>query len=149
VGKVAARDLAKTFKSIKNLQDATYDSLIEMENIGDITADGIVSWFEDSGNLEELGNLLKFIEIEEAKKPIEGGIFAGQFVVLTGTLTSFKRSQAQKIIEDQGGECQSAVTSKTTLVIAGDSAGSKLEKAQKLGIKIIDENQFKELINNI
>jgi DNA ligase (NAD+) len=146
VGKVAARDLAKTFKSIQNLRGATCQSLIEMENIGDITADGIVSWFADDNNLEELDNLLKYVVIEEAKKPVEGGIFAGQFVVLTGTLTSFKRSQAQKIIEEQGGECQSAVTSKTTLVIAGEAAGSKLEKAQKLGIKVIDEAQFKELL---
>jgi DNA ligase (NAD+) len=70
----------------------------------------------------------------------------GQFVVLTGTLTSFKRSEAQKIIEGLGGECQSSVTAKTTLVIAGDAAGSKLDKAQKLGIKVIDEQTFKQMI---
>ena len=67
-------------------------------------------------------------------------------MVLTGTLQDFKRSEAQKIIEENGGECQSSVTSKTTLVIAGDAAGSKLDKAKKLGIKIIDESEFKEII---
>ena len=67
-------------------------------------------------------------------------------MVLTGSLASFTRSEAQKIIEDNGGVCQSAVTSKTTLVIAGEAAGSKLAKAQKLGIEIIDEEKFKQMI---
>ena len=76
---------------------------------------------------------------------VKTGIFAGQYVVLTGTLSEFKRSEAQKLIEENGGECQSSVTAKTTLVIAGEAAGSKLDKAKKLGIKIIDEAQFKQL----
>ena len=79
-------------------------------------------------------------------RAVKTGIFAGQFVVLTGTLTDFKRSEAQKIIEENGGEGQSSVTAKTTLVIAGEAAGSKLEKAKKLGVKIIDEAEFKKLI---
>ena len=66
--------------------------------------------------------------------------------MLTGTLQEFKRSEAQKIIEENGGECQSSVTAKTTLVVAGEAAGSKLEKAKKLGVKIIDEAAFKEMI---
>ena len=74
------------------------------------------------------------------------GIFSGQTVVLTGTLSQFKRSQAQKLIEARGGVCQSSVTAKTTLVLAGEEAGSKLEKAKKLGIKIIDENEFKAML---
>ena len=73
-------------------------------------------------------------------------MFYGQFVVLTGTLANYKRSEAQSIIEANGGECQSSVTSKTTLVIAGEAAGSKLDKAKKLGIKIIDEQQFAQMI---
>ena len=81
-----------------------------------------------------------------AHKKSEGGIFAGQKVVLTGSLTSFTRSQASKIIEDNGGETQSSVSKSTTLVLAGESAGSKLEKAQKLGIKIITEEEFKAMI---
>jgi DNA ligase (NAD+) len=149
VGKVAAKDLAKNFKSIKALSEADRESLIELENIGDITADGIVSWFADGDNVEELNKLLSFIEIESGKEKVTTGVFAGQFVVLTGTLSSFKRSEAQKIIEGQGGECQSAVTAKTTLVIAGDAAGSKLDKAQKLGIKVIDEQAFKDMIAEI
>ena len=88
------------------------------------------------------------VSIKVKEKADGSGIFGGQSVVLTGSLTDFTRSQAQKIIEDNGGVCQSSVTSKTTLVIAGEAAGSKLLKAQKLGIKIIDEQQFKEMIGN-
>jgi DNA ligase (NAD+) len=148
VGKVGAKDLAKEYKSIENLKAADDESLMQMENIGDVTAEAIVSWFKDENNLAELDELLKFITFESGEKVNNQGIFAGQFVVLTGTLTSYKRSEAQKIIEDNGGECQSSVTSKTTLVIAGDEAGSKLAKAQKLGIKIIDEAAFKSMIGD-
>jgi DNA ligase (NAD+) len=74
------------------------------------------------------------------------GIFLGESVVLTGTLSKYKRSEAQKLIEERGGVCQSSVTAKTTMVLAGEEAGSKLEKAKKLGIKIIDEEEFNRLL---
>ena len=77
---------------------------------------------------------------------VSGGAFAGQNVVLTGTLTRFKRSEAQKRIEEEGGINQSAVTSKTTLVIAGESAGSKLDKAKALGIRVLDEAEFLKIL---
>ena len=148
VGKVAAKDLANIFGSVEGLKNAMREQLIELDNIGEITADAICDWFKDEGNLKELDSLLNYgIEPKFKEKSISSGIFGGQFVVLTGTLQEFKRSEAQKIIEENGGECQSSVTSKTTLVIAGEAAGSKLEKAKKLGIKIIDESTFKEMIN--
>lgn len=147
VGKVAAKDLVKAFKSIDNLKNATKEELLELENVGDITAEAIVNWFKDENNLAEIDKLLAAgVSPKMAKKSVISSIFGGQFVVLTGTLQDFKRSEAQKIIEENGGECQSSVTSKTTLVIAGDAAGSKLDKAKKLGIKIIDESEFKEMI---
>jgi DNA ligase (NAD+) len=146
VGKVAAKDLARTFKGIDELKSADRESLIAMENIGDITADGIIDWFADEKNLCELNALLSEITFTESKPKATDGAFAGQFVVLTGTLSGYKRSEAQKIIESLGGECQSSVTAKTTMVLAGEAAGSKLEKAQKLGIKIIDEQQFIDMI---
>ena len=77
---------------------------------------------------------------------MEGGVFAGQSVVLTGTLPTYKRSQAQELIEKNGGVCQSSVTAKTTLVIAGEEAGSKLDKAKKLNIRIIGEEEFKAML---
>lgn len=146
VGKVAAKDLAKAFKSVEAIGSASRESLLELENIGEVTADTIVGWFADGENCAELEKLLTCVTPVVAEKTVRSNIFAGQFVVLTGTLSSFKRSEAQKIIELNGGECQSSVTSKTTLVIAGEAAGSKLAKAQKLGVRIIDEEQFKQLI---
>ena len=147
VGKVAAKALAKKFKSIEVLREATAEELVALDDVGEITANAIVGWFKDEDNKKELDALLKEVQISVKEKGVASGIFAGQFVVLTGTLSSFKRSEAQKIIEENGGECQSSVTAKTTLVVAGDAAGSKLAKAQKLGIKVIDEEQFKNLIN--
>lgn len=147
VGKVAAKDLAKKFGSIAALKGADKQSLVDMENVGDVTAQGIVDWFADEENLAELAALFAAgIRPEPLQKTVQSNIFAGQFVVLTGTLPTYKRSEAQKIIELNGGECQSSVTAKTTLVLAGEAAGSKLDKAKKLGIKIIDEAEFKAML---
>lgn len=147
VGKVAAKDLAKAYGSVESLRAATAGNLTELENIGDVTAEAIVGWFADAENMGELENLLKHVTPTVAERGDKSGIFAGQFVVLTGTLSSYKRSEAQKIIESLGGECQSSVTAKTTLVVAGEAAGSKLDKAKKLGVTIIGEEQFKQMIS--
>lgn len=146
VGKVAARDLANAFGSAEALSRATAEELIELENIGDITARAIVGWFADEDNGREFADLLSFITPVYEQKSVESGIFAGQVVVLTGTLTSYTRSQAQKIIEAEGGECGSSVTKKTTLVIAGEGAGSKLQKATELGVRVIDESAFAAML---
>lgn len=146
VGKVASKALADRFGGIEKLRAATEEELVGMRDIGEITARAIINWFNDAENAGELDSLLKEVTLVYREKSGESGIFAGQSVVLTGSLESFTRSEAQKIIEDNGGVSQSAVTSKTTLVIAGEAAGSKLAKAQKLGIKIIDEAQFKQMI---
>lgn len=148
VGRVAAKDLAAQFKSMSALQNASLDELVGLENIGEITANAIVAYFQDESNREELAALeemgVKPTWSEEKKE----GIFSGESVVLTGTLTEFKRSDAQKLIESKGGVCQSSVTAKTTLVLAGEAAGSKLDKAKKLGIRIIDEAEFKRMLEN-
>ena len=148
VGRVAAKDLAAQFKSMSALQNASLDELVGLENIGEITASAIVAYFQDESNKEELAALeemgVKPTWSEEKKE----GIFSGESVVLTGTLTEFKRSEAQKLIESKGGVCQSSVTAKTTLVLAGEAAGSKLDKAKKLGIRIIDEAEFRRMLEN-
>lgn len=150
VGKVAARDLARRFKSIAGLKQATRESLIEMENIGEVTADAIVNWFNDDENTAEIARLIAAgVNPVAPSEGVKSGIFAGQFVVLTGSLSKFTRSEAQKLIEARGGECQSSVTGKTTLVIAGEAAGSKLQKAQKLGIKIIGEDEFVSMLSPV
>ena len=147
IGRVAAKDLATRFKSIDALKKATAEELIAMENIGEITANNILAFFADERNVNEIDELFALGVCPEAEKePVADGVFSGQSVVLTGTLQNFKRSEAQKLIEERGGVCQSSVTAKTTLVIAGEEAGSKLEKAKKLGIKVIDEATFEEMI---
>lgn len=148
VGKVASRDLARAYGSVASLSKATAEQLVALENIGELTAQAIHGWFSDEANLKEISALIAAgVTPEYVERTAAQGAFSGQFVVLTGTLEGFKRSEAQKLVEERGGECQSAVTSKTTLVVAGEAAGSKLEKARKLGIKIIDEAAFKDMLN--
>ena len=146
IGKVASKDLAERFKSVEALSKATAEELVEMEDIGEKTAANIVNWFADEENRAELARLSEAGVKPFMKQVAAGGVFAGQNVVLTGTLSHFKRSEAQKLIEEQGGVNQSAVTSKTTLVIAGESAGSKLDKAKDLGIRIIGEDEFLQIL---
>ena len=146
VGRVAAKDLANRFLGLENLQKATEEELLALENVGEITANAILEYFRDESNVTELA-LLK----EAGVSPVwstekKQGIFLGETVVLTGSLLGYKRSEAQKLIEARGGVCGSSVTNKTTLVLAGEDAGSKLEKAKKLGVKIIDEAEFNRLL---
>ena len=146
VGRVAAKDLAARFQSMENLKAATLDDLLALENVGEITAKAIVDYFADEDNLAELAALTEVGVTPVWSNEKKEGVFSGESVVLTGTLSQYKRSEAQKLIEERGGVCQSSVTAKTTLVLAGEEAGSKLVKAQKLGIRIIDEATFKEML---
>ncbi len=147
VGKKTAKDLAKEFKSIENLSKATKEQLLKVEEVGEIIADCIVQYFTNSENVAEIQRLiLQGVEINSETINVVGGVFSGEKVVLTGTLSSFKRDEAGKIIEELGGQVVGSVSKKTTMVLAGESAGSKLDKARELGIKIIGEETFKDLI---
>ena len=146
VGKVAAKDLALRFGSFERLTAATAEELVQMENVGEITANGISDFFRDENNIRETEELFACGVEPYTEEINRDGIFAGQKVVLTGSLVNYKRSEAQKLIEERGGVCQSAVTSATTLVVAGEAAGSKLQKAQRLGVKIIDEAEFARML---
>ena len=146
VGRVAAKDLASRFGSLENLQKATKEELIALDNVGEITANDILAFFQDENNLQELAALKQVGVIPVWSSEKKQGVFSGETVVLTGSLVSFKRSEAQKLIEERGGVCGSSVTNKTTLVIAGAEAGSKLDKARKLGIKVIDEETFAKML---
>ena len=146
VGKKTAKDLADNFLNINDLIKANIETLINIDEIGDTIANAIVDYFADNNNIKEINSLIALgVNIKNEKNNITG-IFTGETVVLTGSLLDYTRDQASKIIEQNGGEVSSSVTKKTTLVLAGESAGSKLEKAKKLGIKIIDEEQFKSMI---
>lgn len=141
VGRVAARDLSE-FGSLEKVASLTFDELIALENVGEITANAIVGYFADEENTAELKRLEEAGVRPFARERKTEGAFAGESVVLTGSLVSMSRTEAQKLIEEAGGTAQSSVTSKTTLVVAGSSAGSKLDKAKKAGIPILDEEGF-------
>lgn len=147
VGKKTAKDLAKKYPKIELLQNAEVEDLLTVDEIGGIMASNIYDYFHDEKNTKELDELfLLGIEIvdEEEKKE---GVFSGLNVVITGTLSSYKRREAQALIEKLGGNAQSDVTKSTNLVVVGEDAGSKKAKAEKLGVKIIDEKEFLSLIN--
>ena len=140
VGRVAARDLA-AFGSVGAVAALTREELLAVDDVGEVTANAIVSYFAKEENQREL-RALEEAGVTPFVKRSAGGAFAGEYVVLTGSLSSMGRDEAQKRIEEAGGTAQSAVTAKTTLVIAGEKAGSKLEKAKKAGIPVLGEEEF-------
>ena len=146
VGKKTAKDLAKIFGNIKDLASAREERLREIPDVGGIMAKDISDYFRDEDNIAEINELFAVGVTPFSETAVSEGKFKGEKVVLTGSLTDFTRSEAQKIIESEGGEAQSSVTKSTTLVIAGEAAGSKLDKAKQLGIKIINEDEFKNII---
>ena len=146
VGKKTAKDLAKRYKSIDALVSTDKDSLLSIDEVGDIMAESIYGYFQDKENVGEIKRLISLGVNVGSEQDNKGGVFSGEKVVLTGTLSLYKRDEATKIIESLGGEIMSSVSKNTTIVLAGESAGSKLDKALKLGIKIIDEETFKSLI---
>ena len=148
VGRVAARDLA-AFGSVEKISNLTEEELIGVEDVGEITARGIADFFRDEENQAEIARLFEAGVTPYTEERKREGVFAGETVVLTGTLSAMGRSEAQKIIEAEGGVAASSVSGKTTLVVAGESAGSKLDKAKKLGVKIIGEEEFLKLLANI
>ncbi len=145
VGKKSARDLAEEFGSITALMNATKERLVEIDEIGEIVADSIVSFFEKHRALVE-----KFIEIgiNPTFEKKEGGTLSGKTFVLTGTLPTLSRSEASEMILAKGGKVSSSVSKNTDFVLAGESAGSKLTKAKALNVKVIDEKEFILLLNS-
>lgn len=144
VGRVIARTLAEHFGSIDGLIAATEEELIAIPDIGGIVAQSIIDYFARHADVVER---YKQLGINPVHKKQAGGKFDGVKFVLTGTLSEFSRDEARRIIEAEGGIVQSAVSKQTDIVVAGESAGSKLKKAEALGKKIIDETQFKNMLN--
>ena len=146
VGKKTAKDLAKHFSNIEALKGASIEQLLVIDEVGEVVAESIFNYFNDQDNALEIERLFNCGVKIVYESSVSGGVFEGEKIVLTGTLTDFKRDEAIKIIESLGGQIMSSVSKNTTLVIAGESAGSKLDKARALNIKIIDEETFKTLI---
>jgi len=147
VGVKGAKILAKKYKTMENLMKASFESLALVEDIGEITADSIYTFLKNDQTIDLINRLkksgvnMKAIEDENADNRFEGETF-----VLTGSLEKYTRQEASDIIEKFGGKVSGSVSKKTSYVLAGEEAGSKLTKAQKLEIAIISEEQFEEMI---
>lgn len=146
VGVKAAKVLAKTYENMDNLENASIEDLSQVDEVGPIVANSINEFFSQ----EQTKDLLKRLKdagvnMERQKEENEDDRFAGKTFVLTGSLEKYSREEASNIIEKFGGKTSSSVSKKTTYLLAGEDAGSKLTKAQSLGVQIISENEFEEM----
>ena len=147
VGTVTARDLASRFGCVENLSKATAEQLTEINGVGEVVADGIVQFFAEAQNMDIIARLKEIGIAPTYQVNTSVGVFSGKKVVLTGSLTNYTRGQASKLIEERGGEIAGSVSKSVNIVIAGEDAGSKLDKARALGIEVIDEAAFVELLS--
>lgn len=148
IGSKAAKALAKKYPSLDLLVNATYDELTLIEDFGMVMAESVVNYFENSKNIDLLNRFIERGVAPTVENNIINNIFEGLTFVLTGTLPTLSRDEASKIIEDLGGKTSSSVSKKTSYVLAGRDAGSKLTKATSLGITIINEEEFLEMTKN-
>ncbi len=148
IGKKAGKNIAAHFKNIDNIMNATTEEFTDIFDVGEISGKNVVEFFNNPDNrkiieeLKEYGVNMEYISTDVSE------VFKNMTFVLTGTLPTLSRADATKIIEDNGGKASSSVSKKTTYVLAGEEAGSKLTKAQNLGIKIITEDEFLEMVKN-
>jgi DNA ligase (NAD+) len=146
VGKKTSKDLAQEFQSLEALMDADYERLSSINSIGDVIARGIIEFFEKHKSYA--------LKLEKVIKPKfdhsikTSGAISGKKFVITGALQNYKRAQAHKLIEERGGIVSDTVTKDTDYLVVGADAGSKLQKAQRLGIKIISEMDFVSMLND-
>ncbi len=148
VGIKTARELAKRYGSLEDLMTATEEQLSSMDDIGPIIANNIFKYFNDDKNRFEIWLLFeKGVKIKEkTQKTIQNSKIIGKKFVLTGTLVKYTRDQASEIIIQNGGEVAGSVSKNTDYVLAGDNAGSKLAKAKTLGVQVISEDEFEDML---
>jgi len=146
IGRKTARDLAERFGSMDALRSADIDTLLTIDEVGQIVAESIVNFFADEKNSASVDALLAAGVQPQWEIRQAGGVFEGMTVVVTGTLSSMGRSEAEEIIRNLGGKAAGSVSKKTALVVAGENAGSKLAKANSLGVKVIGEAEFLAMI---
>lgn len=146
VGTQNAEILAEHFGSIDAVRKAAVEELTEIDQIGPVLAKSICEYFRDSDNLKVIDKLIAAGINPRQKKTKQSDSLAGKTFVVTGTLENFGRSDIEKMIKQNGGKVSSSVSKKTDFVLAGKEAGSKLDKAQQLGVKVINEKQFFDMI---
>ena len=147
IGVKAAKQLAKKYKNIDELQNASYESLLEIDDMGEIMAQSVYEFFSQAQTKDLIEKLKKYdINLKAEDITQVDNRFEGMVFVLTGSLENYSRKEAEEIIESYGGKTSSSVSKKTTYVLAGEDGGSKLTKAQTLGITIISEEEFLNMI---
>jgi DNA ligase (NAD+) len=149
VGDRTATTLARHFGSLEALSKATVEELVDIPEIGSTVAQSVRDWFDDAGNVtlsERLRAAGVRTEVQRRKEKVSDERFAGKQFVLTGTLPGYTRDDARALIEERGGRVMSSVSKKTDYVVAGEEAGSKLEKANQLSVTVLDEAAFKEML---
>lgn len=146
IGAKAGKLLADYFKDIDLIMNARVDDILQIDGFGKIMAESVVEFFSSDSTKELIAKLKEAGVNMKSTNVVEDTRFSGMTFVLTGTLPTLKRTEASKIIESFGGKTSSSVSKKTTYVLAGEEAGSKLDKANKLGVQIISEEEFKEMI---
>lgn len=148
IGKKTARDLMAHFGSLQGLMNATREELVQLEDVGGIVAASITEFFEDEENYAFVKRLLDLGVTPEYKVQEDvGTLFEGMTFVLTGTLPTLTRAEAEEMIRRNGGKSSGSVSKKTSVVLVGESAGSKLAKAQSLGVRIMDEAEFLRIMD--
>ena len=148
IGKSAAKSLMKKFKTMDQLMNASYEQLIEVNDIGDTSAQILIDYFKDEKNKEIIHKLEHYglkMEIEDTQS---SSILENMTFVVTGTLPTLSRKEAATLIENNGGKVSGSVSKKTTYLLAGENAGSKLTKAQSLNIPVLTEEMFMEMIKS-
>ena len=147
VGKGTADLIAEEAGDLKKAMRLTREELIAIEGIGDKVADAYVEYFENKAHVEEVERLLHLgIKPEAKTKKKKDSKFASKTFVLTGSLESYSRSEAGELIEEKGGKVANSVSKKTDYVIVGEEPGSKYDKAKKLGVPILSEKQFLNML---
>ncbi len=149
VGKAAAKAVMKQFGTIEKLADAGMEQLMEVPDIGEVSARCIRNFFKDASNQEMIRRLeAEGVNMTHIRQEGDSDRLAGMTFVITGTLPNMERKQAAQLIEQNGGKVSGSVSKKTTYLLAGENAGSKLTKAQTLGVDVIDEERLLEMIRN-
>lgn len=142
VGISTARDLEAKFKTLEEVMKATKEELLQVPDVGEIVAESILNFFQSEEIREEIGKLLQYVTLQYEETVVTESPFTGKTVVLTGTLTQFTRKDAEERLLTLGAKVTSSVSKKTDFVIYGEEAGSKLTKAESLGVKTLTEAEF-------
>ena len=146
IGSRAAELLAARFKTIDALADADEEGIAAVDDIGEKMAASVVHYFKEEKSLQLINRLKEYGVVTESKKTVEDDTLQGKTFVLTGTLPTLKRNEAKSIIESHGGKVSSSVSKKTDYVVAGAEAGSKLDKANELGINVLTEAELLDML---